>query len=70
MRPMLSFINNFCEKTGLSINTFLSLDKFVNDVLPNHTDVSISKKDASAKFKFCEEELTYVHVDFLFVLFK
>ena len=40
---------------------FFHVDKFVNDVLPNHTDVSISRKDASSKYKLTEEEITYVH---------
>lgn len=53
---LISFINNsYC----------LSLpDKFINNVLPSHTDVSISKKDALVKFKLSEEEITYVHVNF------
>jgi len=41
-------------------NILLTIDKFVSDVLPNHTDVSISKKDASSKFKLSEEELTHM----------
>ena len=39
-------------------------EKFINNVLPSHTDVSISKKDALVKFKLSEEEITYVHVNF------
>ena len=47
------------------VNNFLSLsEKFINNVLPSHTDVSISKKDALVKFKLSEEEITYVHVNF------
>ena len=47
------------------VNNFLSLsEKFINIVLPSHTDVSISKKDALVKFKLSEEEITYVHVNF------
>lgn len=41
-------------------NVLLTIDKFVSDVLPNHTDVSISKKDASIKFKLNEEEITHL----------
>ena len=36
------------------------VDKFTNDVLPNHADVSISKIDITGKFKLSEEEITYV----------
>ena len=36
------------------------LDKFVNDVLPSHIDVSISKTVAAGKYKLSEEEITYV----------
>ncbi|CAH3039248.1 unnamed protein product [Pocillopora meandrina] len=35
-----------------------AMDKFTNDVLPNHADVSISKIDITGKFKLSEEEIT------------
>ncbi|XP_020628815.1 serine/threonine-protein kinase 19-like isoform X2 [Orbicella faveolata] len=36
----------------------LTIDKFVNDVLPSHIDVSISKTVAVGKYKLSEEEIT------------
>lgn len=36
----------------------LTLDKFANDVLPNHPDVSISKSVVTGKYKLSEEEIT------------
>ncbi|KAL9956715.1 hypothetical protein ACROYT_G038236 [Oculina patagonica] len=38
----------------------LTIDKFVRDVLPNHIDVSISKKVAAGKYKLSEEEITHL----------
>lgn len=35
-----------------------TIDKFANDVLPNHADVSISKIDITGKFKLSEEQIT------------
>lgn len=39
---------------------FFLTDKFVSSLLPNHSDVSISKKDVSNRFRLSEEEITYV----------
>ncbi|XP_068671844.1 inactive serine/threonine-protein kinase 19-like [Montipora foliosa] len=41
-------------------NVLLTIDKFVGNVLPYHTNVSISKRDASVKFKLSEEEITHL----------
>lgn len=38
----------------------LTIDKFVSSLLPNHSDVSISKKDVSNRFRLSEEEITHL----------
>lgn len=57
---------NFAEKKVINSYCFIKLsfifflDKFVNDVLPSHIDVSISRTVAAGKYKLSEEEITYV----------
>ena len=46
----------------ITVSLVLFLDKFVNDVLPSHIDVSISKTVAAGKYKLSEEEITYVNI--------
>ena len=46
----------------ITVSLVLPLDKFVNDVLPSHIDVSISKTVAAGKYKLSEEEITYVNI--------
>ena len=50
----------------ITVKSCLSLDKFVNDVLPSHIDVSISKTVAAGKYKLSEEEITYVNIIIMF----
>ncbi|XP_074638459.1 inactive serine/threonine-protein kinase 19-like [Acropora palmata] len=53
------FINHMKGRTS-DAKVLLTIEKFINNVLPSHTDVSISKKDALVKFKLSEEEITHL----------
>ncbi|XP_015762565.1 PREDICTED: serine/threonine-protein kinase 19-like isoform X2 [Acropora digitifera] len=53
------YVNHMKGRTS-DAKVLLTIDKFINNVLPSHTDVSISKKDALVKFKLSEEEITHL----------